>query len=251
MSKRIFAAIVAIVWLIGTANAQIPDNDFIFAEINSTASQYYYPNLMMRYEAGDALTDNEYHFLYYGYAFQPQYKPLDANPGMDRVQAIIARLAIDTPSVADIDELIAAGTEAMERDPFSPKLLNIMAYAYGTSGDNVREKQYFDRLNGILRCIERSGSGIKEKEPMHIIMFSHGLDLIASKDWNYLKGRIISRTVEFVPFERPHDKVKGYYFDYSRVYWNKPDNYTFKRERTWQFNNLKPREYKTLRKRDY
>ena len=78
MSKRIFAAIAAIVWLIGTANAQIPDNDFIFAEINSTASQYYYPNLMMRYEAGDALTDNEYHFLYYGYAFQPQYKPLDA-----------------------------------------------------------------------------------------------------------------------------------------------------------------------------
>ena len=44
--------------------------------------------------------------------------------------------------------------------------------------------------------------------------------------------------------------MKGYYFDYSRIYWNKPENYTFKRERTWQFNNLKPREYKSLRKSD-
>ena len=53
-----------------------------------------------------------------------------------------------------------------------------------------------------------------------------------------------SRTVEFVPFDVPKDKLKGYYFDYSRIYWNKPDDYTFKRERTWQINNLKPREYK-------
>ena len=140
MLKKSFIAILALLGF-GAATAQTPINDLIFAEINNTASQYYYPTLMMRYEATGDLTDEEYHYLYYGYAFQPLYKPLDTNPGMDRVQAIISRLAIDTPSVTDIDELIAAGSEAMERDPFSPKLLNIMAYAYGTSGDTVREKQ--------------------------------------------------------------------------------------------------------------
>ena len=30
----------------------------------------------------------------------------------------------------------------------------------------------------------------------------------------------------------------------SRVYWNKPEGYTYQRDRTWQFNNLKPRTYK-------
>lgn len=79
---------------------------------------------------------------------------------------------------------------------------------------------------------------------MHIIFFSHGVDFIAAKGWNQRKGKIISRTVEFIPFEAPKNKLKGYFFDYSRIYWNKPDDYTFKRERTWQFNNLKPREYK-------
>jgi hypothetical protein len=146
--------------------------------------------------------------------------------------------------VTDIDQLIAACTEAMEYDPFSPKLLNIMAYAYGTAGDTAREKIYADHLAAILRTIASSGSGVKEKEPMHIIFFSHGVDYIAAKGWNQRKGKIISRDVEFIPFEVPKNKLKGYYFDYSRVYWNKPDNYTFKRDRTWQFNNLKPREYK-------
>ncbi len=228
----------------GIGIARTPDNDALIAAISNPESPYYYPNLMLRYTEGAKLSPEEYHHLYYGYAFTPDYKPLESNPGMDRVQEIMARISIDTPSVYDIDELIAAGLAAMERDPFSPTLLNIMAYAYGTAGDKRREQAYHDHLNGILNCIADSGTGLKERNPMHVTMFSHALDLIASKGWEHGKARIISRTVEFVPFARPHDKVKGFYFDYSRVYWNKPENYTFKRERTWQFNNLKPREYK-------
>ncbi len=229
---------------VSAEQTRTPDNDEIFMRISESGSPYYYPNLMMRYRDGESLSADEYFYLYYGYAFQEGYKPLADNAAMTRVQNIMSRIAIDEPSVGDIDELIEACNAAMESDPFSPTLLNIMAYAYGTSGDKRREKAYYDHLNGILSTIGGSGTGIKEKSPMHIIMFSHGLDYIASKGWEYLKGRIISRNTEFVPFTRPHDKVKGYYFDYSRIYWNKPENYTFKRERTWQFNNLKPREYK-------
>ena len=238
----ITALLTAIVAL--TSTAQVPNNDTIFAAINDSNSPYYYPNLMMRYQAGDKLTDQEYHYLYYGYAYQAAYRPLNDNPGMTKVQNIMARIAIETPSVVDIDQLIAACSEAMEYDPFSPKLLNIMAYAYGTAGDTVRENTYATHLQAILRTIAASGTGEKEKEPMHIIFFSHGVDFIAAKGWNQRKGKIISREVEFIPFEVPKNKLKGYFFDYSRVYWNKPDDYTFKRERTWQFNNLKPREYK-------
>jgi hypothetical protein len=241
--KRILVILSAL-FVALSVSAKTPNNDLIFAAINDVDSPLYYPNLMLRYKEGRPMSDDEYHHLYYGFAFQPSYKPLEVNPSMNRVQEIMARISIDKPSMQDIDELIAAGIAAMEADPFSPTLLNILTYAYGASGDRVRELAYSEHLRGILRCIEQSGDGLKEKSPMHIIMFSHGLDYIASKNIDYRKGQIISRTVEFVPFDRPQEKVKGYYFDYSRVYWNKPDNYTFKRERTWQFNNLKPREYK-------
>ena len=244
---KIIIALLSLLLTVATTHvgsARTPDNDVLFAAISNPQSPYYYLNIMLRYTEGATLTPEEYHHLYYGYAFTPEYKPLESNPGMDRVQEIMARISIDTPSVQDIDELIAAGLAAMERDPFSPTLLNIMAYAYGTAGDKAREQAYHRHLNGILDCIADSGTGFKERTPMHIIMFSHALDLIAAKGWEYRKAQIISRTVEFVPFARPQEKLKGYYFDYSRVYWNKPENYTFKRERTWQFNNLKPREYK-------
>ncbi len=241
--KRILI-ILAALFVVLSASAKTPNNDLIFANISDVDSPFYYPNLILRYKECRSLSDEEYHHLYYGYAFQPSYKPLEVNPSMSRVQEIMARISIDTPSVNDIDELIAAGIAAMEHDPFSPTLLNILVYAYGASGDKAREAAYAKHLNGILRCIEQSGDGLKEKSPMHIIMFSHGTDYIASKNIKFLKGQIMSRTVEFVPFDFPRNKVKGYYFDYSRIYWNKPDNYTFKRERTWQFNNLKPREYK-------
>lgn len=243
MLKRCFVILVALCAL-AELSAQTPINATILAKISDVDSPLYYPNLLLRYKEGQAMSDEEYHYLYYGYAYQTTYRPLEVNQAMNRVQEIMARLSIDTPLVQDIDELIAAGIAAMERDPFSPQLLNILAYAYGAAGDKVREKAYADHLNGVLRTIERSGNGLKERTPMHIIMFSHGLDYIASKNINYLKARIISRNVEFVPFDFPKNKVKGYYFDYSRIYWNKPENYTFKRERTWQFNNLKPREYK-------
>ncbi|MBP3482251.1 MAG: DUF4919 domain-containing protein [Alistipes sp.] len=226
-------------------SAKVPDNDDIYAKIADASSPYYYPNLMMRFkEWSGPMSDDELHYLYYGYAYQPEYKPLESDPYHTRVMEIMSKIAIEEPLVSDLDELILTAAQSLEHDPFSPQMLNIMAYAYGALGDKVREQAYYDRLNGIIRTIERSGDGLREKTPMHILMFSHANDCIAAKGWSYRKGRVISRTVEFVPFEAPHDKVKGYYFDFSRIYWNKPDNYTFKRDRTWQFNNLKPREYK-------
>ena len=58
----------------------------------------------------------------------------------------------------------------------------------------------------------------------------------------------VSRTVEVVPLTSPYvvegKKRRGFYFDFSRIYRNKPEGYTYKRDRTWQFNNLKPRTYK-------
>ncbi|MBQ2017958.1 MAG: DUF4919 domain-containing protein, partial [Alistipes sp.] len=59
---------------------------------------------------------------------------------------------------------------------------------------------------------------------------------------------IVSRKVEFIPLVQPRrvpdGKIKGFYFDYSRIYRNKPDDVTFQKKRTWQFNNLGVREYK-------
>jgi hypothetical protein len=201
---------------------------------------------MLKYKLGtEAMSDMEYYYLYYGYAYQESYRPFADNKALDEMMNVMSGINPSNPTVAQLEALVELGVESMEIDPFNPKVLNLMAYAYGALDDTHREQQYFNHLNGILRAIEMSGTGLKEESPWHILMFSHAYDLVASKGYAYNEARIISRTVEFIPLTRKtHDKIKGFYFDYSRVYRNKPDDVSFKRERTWQFNNLKPREYR-------
>ena len=231
------------------AAAKVPVEEDIVAKTSDPDSPFYYTSLMMRYNAGDeTLTDEDYHYLYYGYAYQEEYKPLQTNPDLDRLLLLASGLDPDHPAVETLEEIVTTGQAALKRDPFSPKVLNLMAYAYGALGDKQQERAYFNRMNGVLRAINQSGDGLTQKSPRHILMFDHALDLLTAEGLSYDKARVVSRTVEFVPLTVPYvvdgKKRKGFYFAFSRVYWNKPEGYTYKRDRTWQFNNLKPRTYK-------
>ena len=224
----------------------VPTEEEILSNTLNTSSPYYYTNLMLKYRNGaEKLTEEEYFYLYYGYLYQESYRPFVDNRALDEMLLIMSSIDVEMPSVAQLQSLIESGMEAMELDPFNPKVLNMLAFAYGALGDAQREQLYFDHLNGVLHTIESSGTGLKESSPWHILMFSHAYDLLASKGYQYGQSRIISRNVEYVPLTKVlKDKIKGFYFDYSRVYRNKPDEVVIKRDRTWQFNNLKPREYK-------
>lgn len=231
------------------AAAKTPVEEDILDKTLDSGSPYYYSGLLMRYNAGDAtLTDEDYHYLYYGYAYQDSYKPLETNPHLDKVLLLASSVDPDAPNVATLEALVSACTDALEKDPFSPKLLNVMAFAYGALGDREREKAYSDRMNGIVRTILSSGDGLTQTTPRHILMFDHALDVLAAEGLHCDKSRVVSRTVEFVPLVSPYvvdgKKRKGFYFDFGRIYRNKPEGYTYKRDRTWQFNNLKPRTYK-------
>lgn len=231
------------------AAAKVPVEEDILEKTMDASSPYYYTALMMRYDQGDeTLTDEDYHYLYYGYAYQDSYKPLEANPELDKLLLLAAGLDPDEPDRQTLERIVSTGREALRYDPFSPKILNLMAFAYGALGDRERQEAYFNRMNGVVRVILASGDALTQKTPRHILMFDHALDVLASENFTTDKARIISRTVEFVPLVEPYyvdgKKRKGFYFDFGRIYRNKPEGYTYKRDRTWQFNNLKPREYK-------
>ncbi|MDE7078125.1 MAG: DUF4919 domain-containing protein [Alistipes sp.] len=229
--------------------AQVPVEDDILARTLDSSSPFYYTTLMMRYREGDpTLSDLDYHYLYYGYAYQEAYKPLQPSPELDRLLLLASSVDADHPQTETLEAIIAAGNDVLARDPFSPKVLNLMAFAYDMLGEREQAAAYAARMSGVLRAIFASGDGLSQKSPRHVLMFDHALDVLDAEELSYGKARVISRTVEFVPLLKPYlvegRKRRGFYFDFGRVYWNKPEGYTYKRDRTWQFNNLKPREYK-------
>lgn len=228
------------------ADVRIPDEEDILHQTLSASSPYYYTNLLLKYRNGaEKLTHDEYFYLYYGYLYQEDYRPFVENRALDEMLLLMSGVDVEQPMVSQLEAIIERGMEAMELDPFNPKVLNIMAFAYGALGDAQREQLYFDHLNGVLHTIEHSGTGLKETSPWHVLMFSHAYDLLAAKGYAYGQAKIISRSVEYIPLiKKSEDRIKGFYFDYSRVYRNKPTDVVIKQDRTWQFNNLKPQEYK-------
>ena len=215
-----------------------PDNDDILMQTANSASPYYYPALFLRYMSDDStLTAKDYYYLYYGYAYQDSYRPLEAIPAETQLLDIFARNR--HPEGDDARKIIEYGEQVMKADPFSPRNINYMTYAYGVLGDTIKERAYADKLGKILATIQSSGNGLKESTPWHVLQFSHTLDVLATMGLEAQKRQVVTRTVEYVPLVVRDGRVKGYYFDFGRVYWRKPDNLPEKRSQGWQFNGIK------------
>lgn len=245
--KRFLLFLLALMPLL--AMAKTPVEQDIIDRITDPRSPYYYMKLMMRYTNGALdLTDDDYHYLYYGFAYQDAYKPLDTNVDKEEMLSLMKGMDPDNVERERLDQLLIRANAARMRDPFSPQILNVLTFVHQTLGNDGEAQRWATHLNGVIRTILSSGDGLTIKSPRHILMFDHALDAMAAEGLAAGDARVVSRTVEFVPLLSAQviegKKRKGLYFNFERIYRNKPEGYTYKRERTWQFNNLKPREYK-------
>ena len=86
--RKLFVILLAAVLAAPALSGQVaPDNDDIFEQTINNESPYYYPALMLRYNSGDTtLTEKDYYYLYYGYAFSDDYHPLAPIPAEDKVR---------------------------------------------------------------------------------------------------------------------------------------------------------------------
>ncbi len=216
---------------------RVPDEEDILNKILSTESPYYYPPMMLRYLAGDpTLSAEHYYYLYYGYAYDDAYDAHAELPGEDTILEIFART--QTPSSEEARQMIAAAKDNMLVDPFNPGNINMMTFAYNILGDVENEIISADRFRKVTAAIESSGTGLKESSPWHILRFSHANDVIASKGYKIANRQVRSRNVEYVQVEKNPSGVKGYFFDYSRIYWKPYGGVPVKRKSKWMLNDI-------------
>ena len=178
--------LVLLLFLPLMATAKIPVEEDIIRQTLDSESPYYYPNLMLRYQSGDAtMPEEDYHYLYYGYAYRDEYKPLAVNPDLDKKLMLASGIDPDKPDRATLETMVSVGNDALKRDPFSPKILNLLSFAYGALGDKEQEKAWSDRMNGVIRTILGSGDGFTQKTPRHVLMFDHALDVLAAEGLSF------------------------------------------------------------------
>lgn len=79
---------------------RVPNEEDILRQTMVTSSPYYYTNLMLKYRNGtEPLTDLEYYYLYYGYAYQDSYRPFATNHALDEMFAIVGTINPTSPTV--------------------------------------------------------------------------------------------------------------------------------------------------------
>ena len=136
MKRTLIPILVLLLSMPMLLSAKVPVEEDIKARVSDPASPYYYPNLLLRYEQADStLTDDDYHYLYYGYAYQPQYTPLENDPALDRFYDALSRMDIGHPDSTALQQLVRTGKETLTADPFSPQVLNLLSFAYAQLGD--------------------------------------------------------------------------------------------------------------------
>lgn len=224
---------------VAAQGVRTPDNEDILARTINVDSPYYLDNLMAKYLAWQQpLTEEEMYYLYYGYAYSDLYRPLEPIEAEDRVLAVVEEIMTD-PTEERMRRLVESGMMVMERDPFSPKNLNFLAFAYGSLGDEENEKKCFERLEAVIRTIESSGTGEKESSPMHVLWFSHASDVLYARGLDIKSREVVSRTCEYIFLTMKDQRGNlGYYFDFSRVYWVRSESAPEPEKRGWTINNL-------------
>lgn len=199
-----------------------PDNDDIFAKTMDGGSPFNYVSLMMRYRAGDmTLTAEDYRYLYYGFAFRDEYEPLQPIPAEDKLLSLFG--TGEEPGREGMLKIIEYAGEVMKHDPFSPRNLNYLTYAHGAIGDTLNERINSDRFDKVVAAIESSGSGMREDSPWHVLRFDHATDVVNARGASIDKQTILTRTVARIDLQENDSNTRGYYFDFSRVYWKRPE----------------------------
>ena len=226
-------------WSVGQEGIamRIPDEEDITVKIFSTDSPWYYPSMLLRYMTGDLdLTPEHYYYLYYGFAYDNNYDAHKELPGESVVYDIFART--QAPSRAEALAIIEAGKENMLVDPFNPGNINMMTWAYEIVGDTINAIISAHRFRGIIGAITSSGSGQRESSPWHILRFSHANDIVAAQGFKIANRQVRTLDVEYIQVEKNRRGVKGYFFNFERVYWKPYDGPRKQPKSNWEINGM-------------
>lgn len=173
-----------------------------------------YNKLMKRYEENDrSLTLEDYRQLYFGYIFQPEYKPYEKTDYTKSVSTLYYKEELNR---LDCDSIIKYAELSLKEDPFDLQQMNYLIYAYQTKKKHNLAKHWQSRLNNIVNAILSTGTGDKQESAWHIISIPHEYALINFINSNYIVDRqeFIEPYYDYIILKKMNDNTPtGFYFN--------------------------------------
>ena len=149
-----------------TANA--PDYKRIKKEINTEGSEFYYPELLRRFQAADTtLTVEQLHYFYYGTATRPDYNPYKTS----NYDALHKALEKETPKKEDWENAAQVIDEQLKTDPTNIRfhLYKHIVYDNLYGPDSEKTFNAFNQVVMLLSAVTSTGDGRSKETAFHVI----------------------------------------------------------------------------------
>lgn len=189
-----------------------PDYEWIKKEMKNKNSDYYYPQLLERYNNGDTnLTIEEGRVLYYGSFFTGDYSSYASSEYIDSLKAYFNK---DSILKEDYKEIIRLEKIVLKEFPFNMRDLNTLIYAYAISGDTASAIRTDYMLNLVIETILSTGDGATEASAWHVISVSHEYDLLNILGFQFGGNQSLTDSgCDYLTVKENQYKIEGFYFD--------------------------------------
>ena len=198
---------------------KVPNYKSIKANIENKNSDYYYPKLLKRLAANDTLlNESHYTHLYYGYTFQPDYKPYSTTSKEKELKKYYTRKNMGKK---DFQQFITLANQSLKEFPLDIRLLNYLAYMHHYTGNEVMARKVFLNFQGLVAAIIASGDGVKCETGLHVIAFDHETVVI-----NVLSYESNSKSsggdCDYLAFPKEQYNIPGMYFNTTQIQKKQP-----------------------------
>jgi len=188
-----------------------PDFDAIKKEISKKKSEFFYEDLMNRYKSGDtSLTNTDFHYLYYGYTFQPQFAPYDRCAALDKQKPYFNKEEL---TLQDCDSIIKYAEICLDFFPFDIRQMNNLGYVYIVKEQFTEATFWLRRANSILETILASGEGTTKESALYVITVTHEYDILEALQLRSTTQSLIQNKYDYMEVSANDRNIKGLYFN--------------------------------------
>lgn len=190
------------------------DYKLIGKNIKNSKSEFYYPDLLARFQKGDTtLSLNQKRHLYYGYTFQENFKNFKFKGVLDS----ISKYENSNTNEALLKAL-EFRNEVLNKNPFETGIIDGKIGIYKKLENQEEFMKGIHQISSIFDAILSSGNGLTKETAIVVTSVSAEYEIISLLGFNPVKEPIVvDKNLDFVEIANNDKNVKGIYFDVSRT----------------------------------
>lgn len=199
-------------------NVAAPDLEKIRKETLDPRSKFYFPKLYQKYEDKknfEAMTPEEYRYLYLGYMFQEDYDPYRVSPYSKVTDEFRDK---EKRTKADVDTIRKYAEKALKDNPFDLRQMSFLVRVLKEEGKDQLAKIWEYRLENFLGAIKSTGTGDKVENAWYVIYPMHEYDMLTILGYEAVDVDYIEPGYDYLIVTPDGSKkiskpAKGFYFN--------------------------------------